>query len=129
MKIKFLLYATLLLFTTTVIMANDNYTLSYDGKTGKCLLTKNNKKINLLDKRFHKKQLNSPYTCASMQKEQYKSCKIIKQNNVTALALGYGAYKRTNFILAIQNTSKGLNASIEVECSKTKILKWVKKTH
>ena len=118
---KYLIFSVLL---TSVLFSSDVdiYKLNYNGKTQTCSLTKNSKKIDLYDKRFKKKSPAYSYTCASVQKERYKSCKIIQQKNVTAVALTYGAYERTNFILAFQGTQKRIDANMEAQCTKTKIL-------
>ena len=112
-----LLLSTMLFLTTTVIMANDTYVLSYVKDTN-CTLTKNGKKIPTFDKRFKRKAPANGYTCNAIQKEQYNNCIIRKTKNTTAQVFSFGTYGFTNLIMAFKNPSPSVNSSMEVDCTK-----------
>lgn len=97
---------------------HDLYRLVYTANNKNCTLFKNNQKIEIFDLRFNAPQPHSPYTCATWQKEFYRSCKIRDKKAVSAVALAYGSFARTSLLLGFQADYYRLNASLELECIK-----------
>jgi len=111
------------LLSSLSLFSDDLYLLSYNHSDHKCMLTKNGEKIPFFDKKFDVNPPKSSYACFSVQKEQYKDCKIIQKKNITALLFGYGSYDKTNLILAFQNINEHYDSSVKVKCSQKKYYK------
>ena len=116
----------LISFLFASLFADDVYLLKYDHTKQKCELTKNGKTIPFFDKQFKMKKPNNPYTCFSIQKEQYNDCKVIDKKNVTAMYYGYGSYDSTNAIISFKNPSKSVDSFVKVQCTKNKAYKYTK---
>lgn len=102
----------------------DIFNLTYTGKTKQCAVEKNSKIIPAFDKKFKKmKKPRNGYDCYMIQKETYKSCKITDKKGITALIFAYGVYANTNLITAFKSNAKVVDASVQVQCSKTLDLK------
>jgi len=112
----------MLTFLSFSLFSDDIYLLKYNANTHKCSIKKNGKTIPLVDKRF-KTQPQNPYTCFSIQKEQYKDCKINKKKNISAMFFGYGSYDKTNLIISLQNVSKNITSYMEIQCNKSNFYK------
>lgn len=118
MKKKFLLLSILVLFTDTLVIANDTYTLSYAQDTN-CTFTKNGKKIPTFDKRFKRNAPRNGYTCSAIQKEQYSDCVIRKTKNTTAQVFSFGSYEFTNLLMAFKTATPDSQGMMTVECTKS----------
>ena len=95
---------------------NDIYYLVYKNK--ECILYKNHKKIPLFDKRFNVPEPKTPYTCSVWQKENYISCLPIEEKNITAFALSFGVYPRTNLLFGMKSAHPSIQAEVKIKCSK-----------
>ena len=115
-KLSVLFFLPLLCYT--YIYANDTYILTYS-KEQNCTLTKNGKKIPLIDKRFDSKPPKNGYTCSAVQKEKYNDCIILKKKNITAQIFAYGTYERTNLVMAFKTATPYTKGMMKVECTKS----------
>ena len=108
------------------LYGDDVFVLQYSHKDAKCKLEKNDKIIPFFDEKFKRKAPRNPYTCYSIQKEQYKDCKVINKKNITAMSISYGSYDYTNAILSFKNINKHYDSQLKVQCSKKKFYDYSK---
>lgn len=102
---------------------DDFYRLYYNAKEKSCRIFKNDQPIPLIDPRYNtKKSPRSSYTCTSLQKEQYRSCKQLNTKRTTAVVLSYGVYSFTGLSIGFKEAYYRMDASLEIQCSKQKIL-------
>ncbi|WP_041675101.1 hypothetical protein [Sulfurimonas autotrophica] len=104
----------------SILMANDNYMIKYNGKSKKCFAYKNNKEISLIDKKFKSDKVTTPYTCLAIQVENYRGCRIKNgSEHITAYAFSFGSYgEKTKFMVGYKVAVPYVDAFLKLECSK-----------
>lgn len=120
---KFLLFFLIFISISALnakVTSIDKYDMIYSAKDKKCTLYKNGHKISLIDKKYKEKNLITPYTCAALQLDNYRGCRIEKgSENITAYAFSFGVYgKQTKLLFAYKMAVPTVNGYLKLKCSR-----------